>query len=84
MLDMQDELRELRSVIHQLNKNEKRQLSLSWHFWRGIFYGFGFFVGSAILATIIVYSLSHLQINENTVIGNFFENVLRLFERAKT
>lgn len=83
MIDLQDELRELRSVILQLNKLQKRQISLTWNFWRGVLYGFGFFIGSAILATIIIYILSHLQINENTVFGNFIENILKLFERAK-
>ena len=43
---------ELIGQVVELNKKIARQLSIKYIFMTGIIYGIGFFIGSAILATI--------------------------------
>lgn len=44
-----------------LTESIKKSNSLWWSLLRGIFYGFGFFIGSAILAAAVIYVLSKIQ-----------------------
>lgn len=52
---------ELKYYTKQLARYERNLASLSWNFWRGVIYGFGFFIGSAILAAVLIYVLSKIQ-----------------------
>ena len=52
---------ELKFYIKRLAKYERKLSSLSWNFWRGVVYGLGFFIGSAILAAVLIYVLSRIQ-----------------------
>jgi len=52
---------ELKKTLLDMAKSQKKAASLWWNFLRGVFYGLGFFIGSAILAAAIIYILSKLE-----------------------
>ncbi len=72
--EIKSETKELAAALHSLAKYKKREISLSWNFWRGVFYGFGLFVGSALLAAILIYVLAALAAGDNNV-AHFFRNI---------
>jgi|GEM_PF-1260525 len=67
------DLEDFRTIIAEIRIYQKKQASLKWNFWRGVFYGFGFFVGSALIATALVYILDKISVNGN----GFFTEIIR-------
>lgn len=51
----------LEEAIEDLASANRKQASLWLTFWRGVLYGFGFFVGSALLAAALVYILTLMK-----------------------
>lgn len=51
----------LKESIDALVKYNKKLSSVWWTFLRGILYGLGFFIGSAILAAATIYVLSKID-----------------------
>lgn len=56
-----DDKNNLEKSIRELTVYEKRISSVGWTFVRGITYGLGFFIGSAMLTTVLIYILSKFQ-----------------------
>ncbi|HOX40609.1 MAG TPA: DUF5665 domain-containing protein [bacterium] len=74
-------LKELHSVLLDMKKYQEKQSSLKWNFWRGIAYGLGFFIGSALLTTILVYILR--SIGGEGPIGQIAQFFTDLFQQAQ-
>jgi len=55
--------------LNKLIKLQEKQISLTRNLFRGIFYGFGFFIGSAVLVGLLIYILS--LINTVPIIGQY-------------
>ena len=72
--DLIDESNHLSGVITELVETEKKVVSLKWSLFRGVFYGFGVFLGSVILVAFLVWVLS--QINTAPVIGDYVSKIL--------
>lgn len=53
-METKDEQQELIEEMSELKEEVAQQNSLSWMFVRGMVYGVGFVVGSAIIATILL------------------------------
>jgi len=64
---------EYNESIKELIKYEKMIVNPWRNLVRGIFYGFGFFIGSAILAAALIYILSNLGIDGD----NFFSRAIK-------
>lgn len=62
--------------IKKLEKYEGKLSSLWWNFWRGIVYGLGFFIGSALLAAVLIYVLSKIQ--GWAFIGDYIKKILEI------
>jgi uncharacterized membrane protein len=75
------ELNELRTVLDDVKKYWKMQTSMRWNFLRGIVYGLGFFFGSAIIATTLIYLLSHLGINGESSLGRMIEKIVESYNQ---
>jgi len=80
---LKDDLHDLHTVLYDLKKSQKKQSSLKWNFWRGVFYGFGFFVGSAILVSLVAYVLRHIGADGDSLLGEFIQGVIQLFQEAR-
>ena len=72
---------ELRRSIERLTVYEKRLASLRYSFWRGVFYGFGFFIGSAILATVIISLLS--QFGADSFLGRILNRIIEVSQGGR-
>ena len=72
---------QLNESIKRLTAVTEKSASVRWAFLRGIFYGLGFFIGSAILAAGVIYILSKLQ--GWGFIGNFVEAIMNTSEKIK-
>lgn len=75
------ELKELRTVLIKVQEYWRKQSSLRWNFFRGILYGLGFFFGSAIIATALVYTLSHLGISGESAFGRMIQKIVETFNQ---
>ncbi|MFH1088762.1 MAG: DUF5665 domain-containing protein [Patescibacteria group bacterium] len=64
--------------LDELIKLQEKQVSLRWNFYRGIIYGFGFFVGSVLLIGAVIYILSF--INTIPMIGEFTSQIIDFIE----
>lgn len=53
-------MQEAESETKRLTRTIQRSNSLSWNFYKGVFYGFGFFIGSAIVVALIIFILDFL------------------------
>lgn len=62
---MEKEPEDLQKLVKSLVRYEHKLTSLSWNFWRGIVYGLGFFIGSAMIAAILIYILSRVFHDSN-------------------
>jgi len=51
----------IEAAINKLAAANQKQASLWLTFWRGVLYGFGFFVGSALLAAGLIYILTLMK-----------------------
>lgn len=74
--------KDLQESIENLAKYEKKLSNLSWNFWRGVIYGFGFFIGSAILAALLIYILSRLE--NGSTIGTFIHNIIESAKKTQS
>ena len=67
---------ELKQSIDKLRKTQENLVSLKWNFFRGVLYGFGFFVGGTMLVALLIYVLSFF--NTAPVIGQYISHVLNV------
>lgn len=77
---MQNE-NQLNDSLEKLTKATEKSASVRWAFFRGIFYGLGFFIGSAILAAGLIYIFS--KIEGWGFIGNFIGEIMSTSEKIK-
>ncbi|MEI7792515.1 MAG: hypothetical protein WCI57_03480 [Candidatus Berkelbacteria bacterium] len=75
------ELKELRVVLTKVQEYWRKQASLRWNFYRGILYGLGFFIGSAIIATGLIYLMSHLGISGESAFGRMIQKIVENFNQ---
>lgn len=68
--------------MKKLTKAVSRSNNLWWAFFRGIFYGLGFFIGSAVLAAALIYVLSRLQ--DWAYIGDLIEKILNIAGKTQS
>lgn len=79
----------IQPITHRLDRLEeavKRQTKVQeklanpwWNLWRGVMYGLGVFIGSALLAAILIWILS--QINTAPLIGGYIDQILHFVKR---
>jgi predicted membrane protein len=69
---------EFSRLVKQLVKYEKKLSSLWWNFCRGVVYGLGFFIGSAILAAVLIYILG--RVDGNGFIGRYFHDIITIIK----
>lgn len=69
----EDQMKKLTKAINKSN-------NLWWAFFRGIFYGFGFFVGSAVLAAVLIYLFSGLK--SWSFVGDAIEKILDIVSKT--
>ncbi|MFH0912263.1 MAG: DUF5665 domain-containing protein [Patescibacteria group bacterium] len=67
--------------LDELMKLQEKQASLHWNFYRGIFYGFGFFIGSVLLIGVVIYILSF--INTVPIIGEYTAKIIEFIQYNK-
>jgi len=72
---------DLTKAIKELIFYEKRQTSIGWIFLRGVAYGLGFFIGSAILATVVILLLS--KIEGLGIIGGTVHQIIEAVKKPK-
>jgi uncharacterized phage infection (PIP) family protein YhgE len=75
------EITDLKKEIEILNKKQEKIISLAWTFYRGIFYGLGFFVGGTVIVGILIYVLSFF--NTAPIIGEYISKILMVAGLAK-
>ncbi|AKM82409.1 TPA: hypothetical protein DD449_04945 [Candidatus Berkelbacteria bacterium] len=68
-----------KNPILELKNELIKANSLKWTFIKGIFGGFGFFLGSALFATILLYIIKVLT--NIPIVGRFFFELLNLFKQ---
>ncbi len=73
---------DLKYYTRQLARYERKLSSLSWNFWRGVVYGLGFFIGSAILAALLIYILSGIEGWGN--IGKFVHDIIQILKNNQS
>lgn len=69
---------ELNESIKVLTKYEKKLASTKWAFWRGVVYGFGFFIGSAILTGALFYIVEKISANGNSVLTEIIKKIVQI------
>lgn len=65
---------ELKKALEKMAETQKRSNSLALTFLKGIVNGLGFFIGSAILAAVLIYVLS--KIEGWSTFGGFIKQIL--------
>jgi len=75
------ETTELRDAMRKLETAQTKNLSLSWNFYRGIVYGFGFFIGGTLLIGVIIYVLSFFD--TAPIIGEYVSKILGVIGTTK-
>lgn len=73
-----DQVEKLNRSIEKLTVQQEKLVSVKNSLIRGIFSGFGFFLGSVALAALLIYILSLLD--TIPIIGDFISRVLRQAE----
>lgn len=71
---------EIKFYIKRLARYERKLSSLSWNFWRGVVYGLGFFIGSAILAAVLIYILSKVEIRWA---GQYVDDIIEILKNNR-
>lgn len=71
----------LSAALLLLQKEIQKQNSLKYTFLRGVVYGFGVFVGSAILVGVLIYILSKL--NTVPIIGEYIAKILNFIKQRQ-
>ncbi|MEA1909832.1 MAG: DUF5665 domain-containing protein [Patescibacteria group bacterium] len=64
--------------IDKLLKYQEKQVSLKFNFYRGIVYGFGFFIGSAVLVGFLFYILS--LVDTVPILGDFTVRIVEFVQ----
>ena len=72
---------ELKISVDKLIEIEKKNVSLAWSMYRGIFYGLGFFIGGTLLVAFILYVLSFFD--TAPVVGDYVSHVLKFTSLPK-
>lgn len=72
---------ELKQALERLTNEEKKLASLRYSFWRGVFNGFGIFIGSVVLVAGFLYALSYFA--DAPVVGHFFARMRDLLGSGK-
>lgn len=67
---------ELKKALIDMAKAQKKSNSLGLTFLKGIINGLGFFIGSAILAAVLIYILS--KVEGWSTFGGFIKRILDL------
>jgi hypothetical protein len=75
------ELRELQEVLIEVKHYWRKQSSLRWNFVKGIIYGFGFFIGSAVIVGFLLYLLTHLNISSDSLLGRFIQDFIEIMKK---
>lgn len=75
---------EIKKVLAQMVEAQKKSNSLRLTFWRGVFYGFGVFVGSAVLVALLIYVLTRLNVDGNTFLGKIIHKILEIVSKSKS
>lgn len=78
---LSQDLHELHDVISSIKEYQRKQSSLTWNFWRGVIYGFGFFIGSALLAAALIYILT--KVGNDSFFGRFIQNIVNIVEKKR-
>lgn len=68
--------------IGKLIKLQEKQVSLYWNLFRGVIYGFGFFIGSALLVGILVYLLS--LVDAVPILGDFTTRIIDFVQEQQS
>lgn len=71
---MSEKESELEKSLTKLEEAINKQNSFRSSFWRGVFNGFGFFVGSAILTAVLILILAKLP--DTNPIGHFLHSIV--------
>lgn len=79
---MEEDKERLSRAIESLAQSEAKSASAWWTFLRGAMYGLGFFIGSAILAAVVILILSKLQ-NFGSI-GSFIHDVIQNAGKSKS
>ena len=72
---------ELKKALVDMAKAQKKSASLWLTFCRGVFYGLGFFIGSAILAAAVIYVLSRIE--GWSIFGGSVEQIIETVNNTK-
>lgn len=75
------ETTDLREAIEKLEASQAKVVSLPWNFYRGIFYGVGFFVGGTLLVGLIIYILTFLD--TAPIVGYYISKILGVLATTK-
>ena len=78
---MEEKEKDLKELVSELTYYERNIASLWWSFLRGIVSGLGFFVGSAIVAAILVYVLT--IIFRNSPVSSQFQDLMTTIKSIK-
>ena len=76
--DLGSIMRRLEESNKALVKSNRKVGSVWWSFLRGVMYGFGVFIGSALLVTAFLYILS--KVEGWAFIGNYAHNILSILK----
>jgi hypothetical protein len=75
------DLRDLHEVLNEVKHYWKKQSSLKWNFLKGIIYGFGFFIGSAVIVGFLLYLLTRLNISSDSLLGRFIRDFIDIIQK---
>lgn len=75
------ETTDLKDAVDKLEAVQEKTVSLPWNFYRGVFYGVGFFVGGTLIVGVIIYVLS--LFNTAPLIGDFITKILNVVNSTK-
>ena len=76
---MPQEQKELIVSMDKLNNAVCKQNNLFYSFGRGVLNGLGFFVGSAVLAAVLIYILAKLP--DTNSVGHFLHNIVDIVNK---
>ena len=75
------ETTDLQEAIKQLEDAQNKANSLSWNFYKGVVYGFGFFIGGTLLIGVIIYVLSFFD--TAPIVGDYVSKILNFVSTTK-
>lgn len=76
-----EEEKNLKELVVELASYERRISSLWWNFLRGITYGLGFFIGSAIVTAVVIYLTT--QLFHNTPLADSLNGLINTYNSVK-